>query len=160
MSAGEEQGLVVTLTSGVFAVPIAQVDEILRMVEITPLPGAPSSCLGVIDVRQQLMPVLELSAWLGGERTPRGPESALLIAHLEGRVVAFAIDEASQVVPLPLLAPLAGVSGSPWLKGSFVLGDLPCSVVDLGALVASADAAGLEQAQLRWAAAVARQRSA
>ncbi|HHW14036.1 MAG TPA: chemotaxis protein CheW, partial [Firmicutes bacterium] len=52
--------VVFTLNHEDFAVPIEQVREINRLVQITPLPKAPQSILGLINLRGRVIPVVSL----------------------------------------------------------------------------------------------------
>ncbi len=49
----------------IFAVPVGSVQEILETLPITPLPQAPANLLGMVDVRGQTVPVVDLRLTLG-----------------------------------------------------------------------------------------------
>ena len=62
--------LVIRHGANFIGMDLAVVQEVLRMLEMRPLPGAPSRILGVIDLRGRLIPVLDLESRLpvGAER--------------------------------------------------------------------------------------------
>jgi chemotaxis signal transduction protein len=76
-----------------FALPAHQVRELVRAVAILPVPDAPS-IEGVIDVRGEIVPVLDVRARY---RLPaKGPDSAdqLILATAANRMVAIRVDRA------------------------------------------------------------------
>src|SRR5690606_29897429 len=52
------------------AVPLSHVREVQRAVAVTPLPGAPEIIDGVIDVRGEVVPVIDLGRRAGPLRRP------------------------------------------------------------------------------------------
>jgi len=56
----DEQFLVFGLNGGRFALPLEQVQRVVRAVAITPMPDPPPGVRGVINVAGQLLPVLDL----------------------------------------------------------------------------------------------------
>lgn len=66
--AGEDlagQIVVLRVQNSDYGVPIARVQEIVRVPEITPLPEAPVHIVGLINLRGRVLPVLDLPARLG-----------------------------------------------------------------------------------------------
>ena len=81
-----------------FALPLAVVERVLRAVEVTPLPNAPSIVLGAIDLHGRILPVLNVRRRFGLPDRDLRPEHALLVAHTGQRAVVLTIDEAEGVV--------------------------------------------------------------
>lgn len=81
-----------------YALALAAVQRILLAVEITPLPGAPSIVLGVVDMAGRIIPVLNLRRRLGLQEREVGPDDQLLIAQTSRRAVALVVDEARDVI--------------------------------------------------------------
>ncbi len=104
------------LAGQTYAVPIANVREILATPRLTPLPDAPAVIEGVIDLRGTLIPVVDLESLLAREGTPSGPRSRTVVVETRGLVIGFRVDRATQVVatttdamePLPELTREAG----------------------------------------------------
>ena len=63
--ADNQQYLTLGLDGALFAAPVESVQEILEMRPIARLPKAPSNLLGMIDVRGQGIPVIDLRETLG-----------------------------------------------------------------------------------------------
>ena len=65
--AENQQYVTLGVADEIFAAPVGKVQEILDMRPIARLPQAPSNLLGMIDVRGQGVPVLDLRLTLGME---------------------------------------------------------------------------------------------
>ncbi len=77
-----------------YALPLSTVGRIVRVVELTPLPGAPAIVLGVIDIAGSIFPVLNLRRRFGLPERETGLTDQHLIGRTERRAVALVIDEA------------------------------------------------------------------
>lgn len=98
----ELQNLVVfSVAEQRFALNLANVQRIVRAVEVTPLPGAPDIILGVINVEGQIIPVIDSRRKLGIR--PREIElSDLFIIVQEGDfTLALVADEVKPVMEIP-----------------------------------------------------------
>lgn len=84
----------------VFAIDVSQVREVIRWQPITPLPHAPDLVDGVIDLRGTVVPVVDLGRALGGEPSKPGLRSRIAVTEVEGLVVGFAVDAATEVMPV------------------------------------------------------------
>jgi purine-binding chemotaxis protein CheW len=75
-----------------YALPLAEVREVVRAVAITPLPGAPAAVEGVVNVRGELVPVMDVR--LREQLPPKelDPREYLLSANAGGRTVAVRVD--------------------------------------------------------------------
>ena len=75
--------VMVEIGEGLFAFPASEVREALPMVEPTPMPDWPGDALGLVNVRGELMPLMDLSRHLG--RPPLMPSARYLILTLMTR---------------------------------------------------------------------------
>lgn len=100
----------------VYGIDVLQIREIVRWLDVTPLPKAPRLIEGVVDLRGRIVPVVDLSRALGG--APVACSESARIALLEADELVFglrvdaAIDvlsvEAADVETPPALATQAG----------------------------------------------------
>jgi purine-binding chemotaxis protein CheW len=65
-----------------FAIPIAHVQEILDLRPIARLPHAPACLVGLIDVRGQSVPVMDLRALLSLGPVEPGPGTRILVLEV------------------------------------------------------------------------------
>lgn len=107
-----------------FAVSSAFAAEVITLPRLTPAPGAPPFVAGVAVVRGEVIPVVELSALLGGARV--GRPRAVLVRLPEGPL-AFGADQVSTLRPVQPGPPLPDVPAperflveSPQVDGSRV----------------------------------------
>lgn len=93
--------VVFSLEGEEYGVPIRQVREILRVPEISRVPQAPPHVRGVINVRGQILPVVEIRTRLGLEPLEIEAGSRVLLAEVHERVVGLLVDSVSQVLRIP-----------------------------------------------------------
>jgi purine-binding chemotaxis protein CheW len=130
--------LVVEVGHERYAVDVDAVREIKPLAGITPLPGLPSFWTGLVNLRGNLVPVLDLATYLALPATrERGAEPKLVFVAQEGIEVALVVD-AVREIQHTLVADL-GPSVSGGEEGvrivRHVTKDL-VSVLDLGYLLA------------------------
>lgn len=59
------EALIFTVASETLATPVSAVNEVLRAAWPIRLPRAPFGCLGLLDVRGQMVPLIDLAVMLG-----------------------------------------------------------------------------------------------
>ncbi len=105
--------------------PIAQVREINRQLDFTPVPHAPRLVRGVVNLRGEVVTVLDLHHVLGlpaGEVTPR---TRNLIVFYRGEPVGLLVDQVADILevdPQQMTPPPANVRGA---EGRFFRGVVP-----------------------------------
>ncbi|HEY8586563.1 MAG TPA: chemotaxis protein CheW [Rhodanobacter sp.] len=72
---------------------IDEINELLAVPVLTPVPGTQPWLLGVANVRGNLVPVVDFGRFLFGERTQMNDRSRLLIVRQGGGHVALLVDE-------------------------------------------------------------------
>ncbi|NLG60860.1 MAG: chemotaxis protein CheW [Candidatus Cloacimonetes bacterium] len=100
------------------AVPLSHVREVQRAVAVTPLPGAPEIVDGVIDVRGEVVPVIDLGRRFGLPRRPLRASQSMVLVWTGERLVALRAD---RVHWLEELAPDAVVNASRLTRGPLEL---------------------------------------
>jgi len=84
----------------VWGIDVRRIRQIVRAVETTPLPGAPVWIEGVIDLRESMVPVVDLGLALGGEPIARGGRSRIAVVDVGGFVVGLRVGRALEVLSL------------------------------------------------------------
>ena len=82
------------------AVPLTHVREVQRAVAVTPLPGAPPIIEGVIDVRGEIVPVVDVGTRLGLPPRPLRAAQSLVLVWTGERQVAVRVDGVHWLEPL------------------------------------------------------------
>ncbi|MDE2058112.1 MAG: purine-binding chemotaxis protein CheW [candidate division NC10 bacterium] len=76
-----------------YAVPLNNVERVLPMVEVSPLPQAPAVVLGVMNLHGQVIPVIDLRRRLGLPLRDYGLTARLLMVRTSRRILALTADE-------------------------------------------------------------------
>jgi purine-binding chemotaxis protein CheW len=136
--AGGDRLLIVELRGGLYGIDSTTVREIVTVLEATRLPGAPAHVRGVVNLRGQLLTVVDLGHRLTGEATvaTEGEGSIVVIASSD-RVLGVVVEDVHDVQEL-LVVPterevLARADGL--LTGVGRLGDEVVLVIDIPELV-------------------------
>ena len=125
--AGQLQVVVFSVEGKSLAVDILQVREILRMVEITPVPHMPAFALGAINVRGRVVPVINLRSKLGLPARPPDARTCIMLVSAGEHVISFLVDEVAEVVDLPTALIEPAEAGPAWMRSELIsgLGKLP-----------------------------------
>lgn len=136
----------------VFAVEVGWVREILDVPPIASLPNAPPYLLGMIDVRGECVPIIDLRVKLGFPSIPHTPHTRILVLEIvvEGRrlVMGLLTDRVFEVTSLDR----GGLEGAPdigirwrsdYIKGVGRRGKDFVVVFDLSRLFTSDEAAAI-----------------
>jgi len=80
---------------------LQHVKEVIRMREVTWLPETPSYVQGIVNLRGQVIPIIDLREKFGLPSTETTAETRVIVVEVEGSAVGMVVDSASQVVRLP-----------------------------------------------------------
>lgn len=83
-----------------YGIKVMQVQEVLRVTEIAPVPGAPSYVLGIINLRGNVVTVLDTRNRFGLPATEVDDSSRIIIIESEDQVVGILVDSVAEVVEL------------------------------------------------------------
>lgn len=83
-----------------YGINVMQVQEVLRVSEIAPVPGAPDYVLGIINLRGNVVTVVDTRRRFG--LPPKEPDSAsrIVIVEAAGQVLGMLVDGVAEVVEL------------------------------------------------------------
>ena len=80
-----------------YAVPLLRVREVIAPPEVSPIPQTPTYFVGIMNLRGQVITVLDLRTKLG-IKPVNGPEMAVIIADLGGLCVGIMVDSINSVI--------------------------------------------------------------
>ncbi len=83
-----------------YGVEITVVREIRQWVATAELPDQPSFGRGVLDIRGEIVPVYDLRARLGGNRTDVTDDHMVLILTIGGRSLGILVDAVSEIISI------------------------------------------------------------
>ncbi|MDX6709818.1 MAG: purine-binding chemotaxis protein CheW [Blastocatellia bacterium] len=121
-------------------VPIAKVQEIMRLPTITQIPRAPGFVEGVINLRGRVIPVIDMRKRLGqipcDESAPHDEQSRILVVEAEHRLVGVIVDEVSEMIKLAeerveAAPPMVSGLSNHYIKGVGKLDDVLLILMDI-----------------------------
>ena len=80
-----------------YALPILETQEIMRMVGITRIPNTTYYVEGVINLRGNVIPVINLCARLGLEKRPYDQDTRIIVVDRDGQKVGMIVDLVQEV---------------------------------------------------------------
>ena len=98
--AGNQKQYVTFAVAGeMFAVPIAPVQEIIRMPSVSQLPLAPRALDGLANLRGRVLPIVNLRRLFGCEERDNDDATRALVIHI-GQPLGFVVDRVASVVTI------------------------------------------------------------
>jgi len=101
----DEQVVVFRMDKEEFGVPIAGVQEIVRVPEaLIRIPKAPPFVEGVINLRGSVLPVIDLRQRLGLDHVERSDRQRIMVFLIGGVRTGFIVDQVAEVLKIPRAA--------------------------------------------------------
>ncbi|WP_115719173.1 chemotaxis protein CheW [Gallaecimonas mangrovi] len=88
------------LDNETYGINVMQVQEVLRYSEIAPVPGAPDYVLGIINLRGNVVTVIDTRARFGLASSEVSDQSRIVIIEAEKEVIGILVDAVAEVVYL------------------------------------------------------------
>ena len=128
------------LAKTTYGVRSSFVQQIEMIEDVAPVPNAHPAVEGVVLVRGQVIPALNLRTRFGFERIERELRSRLVVINTGTRVVGLVVDTAREFLKIPTesIAPppeaLTGLSGQ-YLEGIATIGERMILILNLEAVL-------------------------
>jgi len=147
----DEQVVAFRLAAESYGVNIGQVREIVTLPPITHVPGAPHFVEGVINLRGQVIPVVDLRQRFGMPPAERGSETRVMVAEVGEFIIGLIVDGVSEVLTVSgeqVEPPSPAIVGpkSLFIRGVARLGDRLLVLLGLEHLLGSDELASTEKA--------------
>lgn len=97
----EIQMVIFRLSGEEFGMDISQVREIIRMQNITPMPKAPEFVDGVINLRGQIITVMDLAKRFGLKKSDFSDKTRIVVTEVKNHTVGLVVDEVPEVLRIP-----------------------------------------------------------
>jgi len=97
-----EKVVVFQLGQEEYALPVGQVHSIEKLTDITEIPHMPAFVKGMINLRETVMPIVDLRQLFYG--TPERPDEngqQIIVVSVEGKQIGLIVDQARDVIDLP-----------------------------------------------------------
>lgn len=141
------------LESEEFAVNIHQVREVLKMTQVTPLPQSAEFIEGVINLRGEIIPVVDLRKRFALPEGERGEQTRIIIVEIEDSNVGLIVDSVTEVLRFAsenIKPPPSRVAGtrSDMIKGVAKLEDRLLIILDLEKVLTTEERITLDELTL------------
>jgi purine-binding chemotaxis protein CheW len=83
-----------------YGLPILQVQEIVGLLPVTPVPQTPAHVMGVVNLRGKVIPVVDLRTRFGLPRVDATPETCIVFVEAHGQRVGTVVDRVSEVLAI------------------------------------------------------------
>jgi purine-binding chemotaxis protein CheW len=102
VTAGDDvlQWVTYKLGEETYGINVMQVQEVLRYTEIAPVPGAPDYVLGIINLRGNVVTVIDTRSRFGLPSSDISDNSRIVIIESDDQVVGIMVDSVAEVVYL------------------------------------------------------------
>jgi len=129
---------------GIYGINVSKVREIIRVPSLTELPGTPEFIEGIFDLRDVVIPVVNLAKWMGITE-PEGLEksSRVIITEFNNVLIGFIVHEAkrirrinwSDIEPATFMSNSSTVDGNKITGVTKIEGDNVLLILDLESVV-------------------------
>lgn len=89
------------LSGEMFAVPVEHVQEVLMDQPLTPVPMAPRHIRGLLNLRGQIMPAIDLRRRLDFPPRADDEPGSILVVKTSTQLISVLVDQIGDVLPLP-----------------------------------------------------------
>jgi len=83
-----------------YGINVMQIQEVLRYTEIAPVPGAPDYVLGIINLRGNVVTVIDTRRRFGLSDSEVSDHTRIVVLEVEGQVIGVLVDSVAEVVYL------------------------------------------------------------
>lgn len=132
-----------------YGTEILRVKEIIRSSEITPLPKAPTFVKGILNLRGDVIPIVDLREKFGLQPEEDSESQRIIVVDITDRLVGMVVDAANQVVRVPTNQidpppPIVEGISSAYLKGVAKLEDRLIIILEIDRILSSQEKIDLE----------------
>jgi purine-binding chemotaxis protein CheW len=153
-----DQYLTFTLDKEVFALEIGRIREVIDYLNVTPVPRMPVFLRGVINLRGNVVPVIDLRLMLGMKATEKKVDTCIIITEvmieensLHLGMLADSVQEvidvdASQIDPAPKLGTMLNTD---FIRGMGKRGDAFFIILNIDRVLSSSDLSMVNKMKLQ-----------
>lgn len=133
-----------TLEQETYGINVMQVQEVLRETEVAPVPGAPDYVIGIINLRGNVVSVINARARFGLADIESTDLTRIIVVEIREQIVGILVDSVAEVVDIMASeiesAPNVGNDdSSKYIDGVVSRGDKLLILVDLNKLLDEAE---------------------
>ncbi len=137
MSQTDEQYVVFVIHHSLYGVSIQEVSEIIRMRTVNWLPNSREEFLGMIQLRDKMIPVISLHRIFSEAEKELNAKTRIIVIHSGGQEIGIVVDEVNRVAflsPQRIGAP-PHMSQNEWMTGVYHDRDTIIALLNVEALL-------------------------
>jgi purine-binding chemotaxis protein CheW len=132
-----------------YAIPISFIKEIIRLVEILPVSELPPFVAGVINLRGQMVPVIDFLHRAGAGYTQKTIKTRIIILRIKRMLIGIIVDQVHEVIEVPASAISQNIQtdvvlNTKYIAGMFVHQNQWITLVDIERLLTDQEVRLLE----------------
>ena len=141
---GQFQCVTFTLENEIYGINVMQVQEVLREVEVAPVPGAPHYVLGIINLRGNVVSVIDARTRFGLSPKECDDMTRIIVIEVKQQILGILVDSVAEVVDVKTsevdTAPNVGnAETSKYIDGVVSRGNMLLILVDLNKLLSDSE---------------------
>lgn len=141
---GQFQCVTFTLENEIYGINVMQVQEVLREVEVAPVPGAPHYVLGIINLRGNVVSVIDARTRFGLSPKESDDMTRIIVIEVKQQILGILVDSVAEVVDVKTsevdTAPNVGnAETSKYIDGVVSRGNMLLILVDLNKLLSDSE---------------------
>ncbi|MDD3475885.1 MAG: chemotaxis protein [Sulfurimonas sp.] len=110
---------------GIYGINVSKVREIIKLPQLTELPGTPEFIEGIFDLRSVVIPVVNLAKWMKIKQPEQMEKnSRVIITEFNNMLIGFIVHEAKRIrrISWADIEPASFMSNSSSIEGSKITG--------------------------------------
>ena len=141
---GSLQCVTFTLEDETYGINVMQVQEVLREIEVAPVPGAPPYVLGIINLRGNVVSVIDARTRFGLPTKESDDMTRIIVIEAQQQILGILVDSVAEVVDIQRgeidTAPNVGnAETSKYIDGVVSRGEQLLILVDLNKLLTESE---------------------
>ncbi len=150
----EKQFIVFTVCGEKFGVDVRQAREIIPSTDFTRIPNSPEFVMGVINLREEIIPIIDLKKKLRlSTKNPDNLDEKVIIVELDDTLIGMQVDSVSELMRLytsDIAEPPKIVKGinRDYLSGVGKLGDKLLILLDLNKILSQREIEELDKMEI------------
>ena len=127
-----------------YGIDILKVQEINRVTDITKIPQSPDFVEGVINLRGNIIPIIDLRKRFCMPEREHDRQTRIVVGEIDDRTVGFIVDAVSEVIRLPLNTvepppPIVSGEKAGYIKGVGKLEDRLLMLLDIDKILTGSE---------------------
>lgn len=139
MSETKEQYVVFAVNGSLYAVPVYEVSEIIKVQKVTRIPNSRDEFVGIIHLRNKVIPIISLHKIFATMEKEWNSKTRIIVMQSGGKEIGMVVDEVERVMVLPReqICPTPHLLQIGWMRGVYRQQEKIVALLHLESLIES-----------------------